>query len=69
MVTKGCHKFASPLDEENLASLRYYESSLRFLVNYQVIPVTMQRKSMSPEQICYKKSQGIVVTSLHYLLF
>ena len=69
MVTKGRHKFASPLDEENLASLRYYESGLRFLVNYQLIPVTMQRKSMFPEQICYKKPRGIVVTSLHCLLF
>ena len=42
---------------------------MRLLVNHQLIPIAIQPKSISLEQICYKRSQGIVVTSLHCLLF
>ena len=42
---------------------------MRLLVNHQLIPIAIQPKSISPEQICYKRSQGIAVTSLHCLLF
>ena len=39
------------------------------LVNHQPIPIAIQPKSISLKQICYKRSQGIAVTSLHCLLF
>ena len=42
---------------------------MRLLVNHQIIPIAMQPISISLEQICYKRSQGIAVTSLHGLLF
>ena len=42
---------------------------MRLLVNHQLIPIAIQHKIISPEQICYKRSQGIAVTSLHCLLF
>ena len=38
---------------------------MRLLVNHQSIPIAIQSKSISLEQICYKRSQGIVLTSLH----
>ena len=41
----------------------------RLLVNHQLISIAIQPKSVSLEQICYKRSQGIAVTSLHCLLF
>ena len=42
---------------------------MRLLVNHQIIPIAMQPISNSLEQICFKRSQGIAVTSLHGLLF
>ena len=42
---------------------------MRLLVNHQLIPIVIQPKSISLDQICYKRSQGIAVTSLHCLLF
>ena len=42
---------------------------MRLLVNHQLIQIAIQPKSISLEQICYKISQGIAVTSLHCLLF
>ena len=42
---------------------------MRLLVNHQLVSVMIQPKSISYEQICYKRSQGIAVTSLHCLLF
>ena len=42
---------------------------MRLLVNHQLIPNAIQPKSISYEQIFYKRSQGIAVTSLHCLLF
>ena len=42
---------------------------MRLLVNHQFILIAIQSKSISRDQICYERSQGIVVTSLHCLLF
>ena len=42
---------------------------MRLLVNHQLVPIAVQAKSISLEQICYKRSRGIAVTSLHFLLF
>ena len=43
--------------------------TMRLLVNHQLISIGMHPKSISLEQICYKRSQGIAVASLHCLLF
>ena len=43
--------------------------TMGLLVNHQLVPIAIQPKSISLEQICYKISQGIAVTSLHSLLF
>ena len=59
------------------SSLRYHETNLsltagetmQLLVNFQFIAITIQPKSISLEQICYKRCQGIAVTSLDCLLF
>ena len=40
---------------------------MRLLVHHQLIPVVLHPKSISFGQICYKRSQGIVVT--HYIVF
>ena len=42
---------------------------MQLLVNHQLIPIAKQPKSIFPEPICYKRSQGIAVTSLHRLRF
>ena len=42
---------------------------MRLLVNHQLIPVAIQPKSISLEQICYKRAQGIAVISLDCLLY
>ena len=42
---------------------------MRLLVNHQFIPIAIQPKSITFEQVCYKRSQGIVTTSLHCLFF
>ena len=42
---------------------------MRLLVNHQLIPIAIQPKSISLEQICYKRSQGIAVTSQYCFLF
>ena len=70
-------KLTINLTRGKFSSLSYHESNLsliaretmRLLVNHQLIPIAIQPKSISLEQICYKRSQGIVVTSLHCLLF
>ena len=67
MVTKGRHNFPSPLDETNLSLIA--RETMRLLVNHQLIPIAIQPQSNSREQICYRRSQGIAVTSLHCLLF
>ena len=72
MVTKGRHNI-----QGKFSSLNYHESNLsliarrtmRLLVNHQLILIAIQSESILLEQICYKRSQGIVVTSLHCLLF
>ena len=38
-------------------------------INHQLILIAVQAKNISLEQICYKRSQVIAVTSLHCLLF
>ena len=42
---------------------------MRLLDNHQLIPIAIQPKRISLEQICNQISQGIAVTSLHCLLF
>ena len=42
---------------------------MQLLVNHQLNPIAMQPKSISLEQICDKRSKGIIVTSLHCRLF
>ena len=42
---------------------------MRLLVNHQLIQIAMQSKSISLEQISYKRSQGIAITSLHSSFF
>ena len=42
---------------------------MRLLVNHQLIPIAIQSKRISLEQICYERSQGVVATSLHCILF
>ena len=42
---------------------------MRLLVNDQLNVIAIQSKSISLEQICYKRSQGIFEPSLQYLLF
>ena len=42
---------------------------MQLLINNQLIPVAIRPKSISPEQICYKRSQGIGVNLLHCLPF
>ena len=43
--------------------------TMGLLVNHQLVPIAIQPKSISLEQIYYKISQGIAVTSPHSLLF
>ena len=47
----------------------WLRETVPLLVNHQLIPIVIQPKSISFEQICYKKCQGIAVTSLNCLLF
>ena len=42
---------------------------MRLQVNHHLIPIAIQSESIYLEQICYKRSQGITVTSLYCLLF
>ena len=64
----GRGKFSSLSYRESNLSLIARET-MRLLVNHQLIPIAIQPKSISLEQICYKKSHGIAVTSLYCLLF
>ena len=74
---KGASLFSESFGRGKFSSLSYNELNLssiaretmRFLVNHQLILIAIQPKSISLEQICYKRSQGIVVTSLHCLRF
>ena len=43
--------------------------TMRLLVNYQLILIAAQPKSITLEQICHKRCEGIAVTSLNCLLF
>ena len=42
---------------------------MQLLVNYQNILLAIQSKNIFLEQICYKRSEGIIITSLHCLVF
>ena len=42
---------------------------MRLLVNHQLITIAIHSKRICLEQSCYKRYQGIVVTSLHCFLF
>ena len=44
--------------ESNLSLIA--RETMRLLVNHQLIPIAIQSKSISLEQICYKRSQCIV---------
>ena len=69
-------QFSQSFGGGKFSFLSYHESNLsliaretmRLLVNYQLIPIVTQPKDISLEQICYKRSQGAAVTSLHCLL-
>ena len=64
----GRGRFSSlSYDESNLSLIA--REIMRLLVNYQLIPIAIQLKSISLEHICYKRSQGVAVNSLHCLLF
>ena len=60
-----------------MSSLSYHETNLlliareimRLLVNHQLIPMPLQPRRTFVEQICYKRSQGNAISSLHCLLF
>ena len=41
---------------------------MTLLVNHHLIPITIQPQSISYEQICYKRSQGIGLTALFSFL-
>ena len=70
MVSSGRGKFSSlSYHGSNLSLIAQNHAIMQLLVNQQLILIAIQRKSISLEQICYKRSQGIVVTSLHCLLF
>ena len=45
------------------------QETMRLLVNHQLILIAMKPKSISLEQICYKSSQGIAVTSVQSFFF
>ena len=74
---QGASYFSKSFGRGKLSSSSYCESNLfliaqgtmRLLVNHPLIPIAIQPKSISLEQICYKISQGIAVTSVHCLLF
>ena len=73
----GASSFSQSFGWGRFSSLSYHESNLsliaretmRLLVNHQLIPIAIQPNSVCLEQIRYKRSQGIAVTSLHCLLF
>ena len=48
---------------------KLHEKPCDYWLIYQLIQIEIQPKNISLEQICYKRSQGIAVTSLHCLLF
>ena len=73
---QGASQFSESFGRGTFSSLSYHESislsareTMRLLINHQLSPIAIQPKSISHEQICYKRSQGIDVTSVHCLLF
>ena len=58
----------SSLSYHELNLLLISRETIRLMVSHQLIPIAIQSKSISIEQICHKRFQGIGVTSLHFLL-
>ena len=58
----------SSLSYHELNSSLIAQETIRLMVSHQLIPIAIQFKSISIEQICHKRFQGIGVTSLHFLL-
>ena len=52
-------------DKSNLSLIA--RETMRLLVNNQLIPIAIQLKDISLQQISYKRSRGIEVTSLYCL--
>ena len=53
-------KINDKFDEWYLSNLSLIaRETMQLLVNHQLIPTAIQPKTISLEQICYKKSQGI----------
>ena len=77
MVTKERHNLKIHRHNQKFNSLSFHESNLSLIApetmwllgNHYLIPIAIQPKRISLEQICYKRSQGIALTSLHCLLF
>ena len=57
------------LSHHELNLLLIAQKTIRLMVSHQLIPIAIQFNSISIEQICHKRFQGIGVTSLHFLLF
>ena len=57
------------LSYHELNLLLIAQKTIRLMVSHQLISIAIQFKSISIEQICHKRFQGIAVTSLHFLLF
>ena len=57
------------LSYHELNLLLIAQKTIRLMVSHQLIPIAIQFNSISIEQICHKRFQGIGVTSLHFLLF
>ena len=47
-------------DESNLSLIP--RETMQLLFNHQLIPIAIQPKDISLQQICYKRSRGIEVT-------
>ena len=63
MVTQD-ETFTS-LSYNDLNSSLVARETMRLWVNHQLIPIGIQSKIISLEQIYYKRAQGIAVTSVH----
>ena len=64
-----CSGKVKPLQVEAIAMQRHFFILNSFLLVSHENSNALQPKSISLEQICYKRPQGIVATSLHCLLF
>ena len=51
---------SNKFDESNLSLIP--RETMQLLFNHQLIPIAIQPKDISLQQICYKRSRGIEVT-------